>query len=387
MKSIFTFLMLVLLLQPAALAAPPKGRYDHIQQRYDRQAPSYVKVPIWQGTSGGYDPNDPQKWGRNTLTCDVAVTHLGVCPTAPSWWAGVIGQKSTIKLNFTHQATRQVVTLNLVGEKVMYLNGNKYTMPMHTTGGTDDKTKWDAEPVFNVYIPKTELDKLTPSGTWESLLWLNLRGWSGTCGGNVNDPSVGCPGYPIINSWRADITIETGDFGNQQIYIQQFPHSTPVLNLNLKSSFEKTGKVLKGEAYLDICLYDGTISNLSRSLTLNFRSPSLPAKDRPDGAFSIWRLGGEVGNPRDRLDYIINIVNPVQGSRWDRVKNGVNINWSGINNPLILRHMVLPGNNEVISCVPAPIKLLTPEGGIPIESKNPGDYTGTLYVVYTPSTD
>jgi hypothetical protein len=45
---------------------------------------------------------------------------------------------------------------------------------------------------------------------------------------------------------------------------------------------------------------------------------------------------------------------------------------------------VLPGGRESVLCIPAPIILKTP--AFAASSKNAGDYTGTLRVIYTPST-
>jgi hypothetical protein len=56
---------------------------------------------------------------------------------------------------------------------------------------------------------------------------------SADCGGNFNDVNVGCPGYLTIAKWQANIRIEVVDPGNQQIYLPAFPHSTPIVNLNL----------------------------------------------------------------------------------------------------------------------------------------------------------
>ena len=123
-----------------------------------------------------------------------------------------------------------------------------------------------------------------------------------------------------------------------------------------------------------MCLYDGKNSTSTRAY-LRFEDDGLPAADRAEGAFSIRRRGGSQSDARDRLDYQVSVTHPVTGATEV---------WQGTNDPQYLRQVILPGGRETVLCIPAPIILKTP--AFAASSKNAGDYTGTLRVIYTPST-
>ena len=131
-----------------------------------------------------------------------------------------------------------------------------------------------------------------------------------------------------------------------------------------------------------MCLYDGN-SSKSKRLFLRFEDDGLEAVGRAAGAFSIRRRGGFQAEPRDRLDYQVSVTNPVTGAK-ETVTNGRAVDWQGVNNPKYLRQVILPGGREAVQCVPAPIVLTTP--AFSASSKNAGEYTGTLRIIYTPST-
>lgn len=104
------------------------------------------------------------------------------------------------------------------------------------------------------------------------------------------------------------------DPGNQQIYLPAFPHSTPVVNLNLTNFPGRPGgSEIKGENSLDMCLYDGNNSTSTRAF-LRFEDDGLDATGRAEGAFSIRRRGGSQTDPRDRLDYQVLVTNPTTGA-------------------------------------------------------------------------
>ncbi len=173
------------------------------------------------------------------------------------------------------------------------------------------------------------------------------------------------------------------DPGNQQIYLPAFPHSTPIVNLNLTHFPGRPGgSEIKGENTLDMCLYDGKNSTSTRAY-LRFEDDGLPSAGRAEGAFSIRRRGGSQTDARDRLDYQVSVTHPVTGAT-ETVANGKTVVWQGTNDPQYLRQVVLPGGRESVLCIPAPIILKTP--AFAASSKNAGDYTGTLRVIYTPST-
>nr|WP_196239614.1 MULTISPECIES: CfaE/CblD family pilus tip adhesin [Enterobacter cloacae complex] len=367
-----------------ALAASAGGRNTSVGMSVDRMA-SPARLDIWLHESGGFIANDPQKWGRNTLTCQSRTDPTyGACMTAPVWFTANPASPYPINLRFTHSVTKKTVDVKVYGEKHMFMNGKTYAFASYVTGGAGDLAAWDREPYFDYYIVKSELNKLNQAGIWTATLRQNLREWgSAACGGNFNDGNVGCPGYLTIASWQASIRIEVVDPGNQQIYLPAFPHSTPIVNLNLTNFPGRPGgSEIQGEASLDMCLYDGKNATSTRTY-LRFEDDGLASAGRAEGAFSIRRRGGSPTDARDRLDYQVFVTHPVTGAT-DTVANGKTIVWQGTNDPQYLRQVVLPGGRESVLCIPAPIILKTP--AFAASSKNAGDYTGTLRVIYTPST-
>lgn len=67
MKYLF-ILLLLSLWTGQTLAGAPAGRNTSVGISFDRTAPP-ARFDIWLHESGGFDTADPQKWGRNTLTC------------------------------------------------------------------------------------------------------------------------------------------------------------------------------------------------------------------------------------------------------------------------------------------------------------------------------
>nr|WP_286088355.1 CfaE/CblD family pilus tip adhesin [Enterobacter chengduensis] len=366
------------------MAASAGGRNTSVGMSVDRMA-SPARLDIWLHESGGFIASDPQKWGRNTLTCQSRTDPTyGACMTAPVWFTANPASPYPINLRFTHSVTKKTVDVKVYGEKHMFMNGKTYAFASYVTGGAGDLAAWDREPYFDYYIVKSELNKLNQAGIWTATLRQNLREWgSAACGGNFNDANVGCPGYLTIASWQASIRIEVVDPGNQQIYLPAFPHSTPIVNLNLTNFPGRPGgSEIQGEASLDMCLYDGNNATSPRAF-IRFEDDGAAATGRAEGAFSIRRRGGSPAQARDRLDYRVSVTNPITGVK-ESVTNGKAIVWNGTNNPDYLRQVVLPGGRETVLCIPAPITLTTP--AFAASSKNAGDYTGTLRVIYTPST-
>ncbi|SFH93465.1 CfaE/CblD family pilus tip adhesin [Enterobacter sp. NFIX59] len=375
-------LLLLSLWAGQTLAGAPAGRNSSVGISFDRMAPP-ARFDIWFHESGGYDPADPQKWGRNTLTCESRTdTTNGACMNAPVWWKPEAS--NAINLRFTHSLTSKTVDIKVFADHYMFINNIVHTFASFVTAGSHTIADWNREPYFDFYIVKSELDKLTQPGIWTATLKLNLREWgTANCSGNFNDVNVGCPGYLTLAKWQANIRIEVVDPGNQQIYLPAFPHSTPIVNLNLTNFPGRPGgSEIQGENTLDMCLYDGKNSTSTRAY-LRFEDDGLTSADRAEGTFSIRRRGGSQTDVRDRLDYRVSVTNPITGAT-ETVANGKTLVWQGTNDPQHLRQVVLPGGRESVLCIPAPIILKTP--AFAASSKNAGDYTGTLRVIYTPST-
>lgn len=366
----YLFILLFLSLWAGqTLAGDPAGRNTSVGISFDRTAPP-ARFDIWYHESGGFDAADPQKWGRNTLTCEsLTDSTYGACNDTPLWANASHLKPAAIKLRFTHTLTGKTVDIKVFGKHCMFLWGLDRTYESYVTSGSFTIADWNKKPYFDFYIVKSELDNLSLSGIWTATLKQNLREWS--------------PKYPILAKWQANIRIEVVDPGNQQIYLPAFPHSTPIINLNLTNFPGRPGgSEIQGENSLDMCLYDGNNSTSTRAY-LRFEDDGVTSADRAEGAFSIRRRGGSQTDTRDRLDYRVSVTNPITGAS-ETVANGKTLVWQGTNDPQYLRQVVLPGGRESVLCVPAPIILKTP--AFAASSKNAGDYTGTLRIIYTPST-
>lgn len=199
----FFILLFLSLWTGQALAGAPAGRNTSVGISFDRTAPP-ARFDIWFHESGGYDLADPQKWGRNTLTCESRTdTTNGACMNSPVWFSANPAAPYAINLRFTHALTSKTVDIKVYGDHYMFINNKVFTFASFVTGGTGDLSAWNREPYFDFYIVKSELDKLALPGIWTATLKQNLRQWgSADCGGNFNDVNVGYPGYLTIAGGR-----------------------------------------------------------------------------------------------------------------------------------------------------------------------------------------
>jgi hypothetical protein len=131
-----------------------------------------------------------------------------------------------------------------------------------------------------------------------------------------------------------------------------------------------------------MCLYDGNDSASNR-ISLRLQDEGVTAAGRPAGQFSIYRRGGNKSKASDRLDYQVSVINPTTGAS-QALSNGTEIIWSDTNRRNIQRQVILPGISKPALCVPAPLTLKTP--AFSLSDKTAGDYTGTLRIIFTPTT-
>lgn len=168
-----------------------------------------------------------------------------------------------------------------------------------------------------------------------------------------------------------------------QIYFPSSPYYNPVIRLNIKNKYPGSNSTsIQDSTTLDMCLYDGSNST-SRGVKITFKDNTSGVSNRPPGYFSIFRRDGDNSQINNRLDYVVSVINPVTGSRQE-VNNGVEVYWAGVNEKRLLRQVILPGVPGVSLCVPAPVTLST--SLINNSGKMAGNYSGTLTIIYTPST-
>ncbi|KAB8307650.1 phage tail protein [Rouxiella chamberiensis] len=368
--------------QVQAATLTPSGRNTSVAVTFDRMSVP-AQLPIWTNENGGYDTNDAPKWGRNTLVCQSRTSNqYGACPTFPVWLEATPAPYP-VPVTFTESTTKQTLVLNIYLTKRRSLNNvvvASNLVPLNAFGGAvtprGDGTDYSA------YLPSAELSKFPSAGTWSATLKMSLMQWPATCTGNSQNVSVGCTNATKLADWIATLAFNVTDYGNQQIYLPEFGNAAANVDLGLKIFPGGRGTTnVTGSRSLDMCLYDGNNSDSNR-VSLIFQDEGSAAPSRATGLFSVYRKGGDKSLAQDRLDYSVEVVNPLTKGR-QVVQNGSEIVWSGTNKG-ILRRVVLPGQRNSVLCVPAPMELVTPS--FTLSSKTAGRYSGTLRIIYTPTT-
>lgn len=302
----------------------------------------------------------------NGMVCTSSTNTLnGACPTLLDLYvSGFVSATGggTITLRMTNLQTKTTKDIKLTGN--IYNTCYRYNilwnwMPCQT---------WRTKAYVNIFLTQDSLrDMSAIPGVWEGELKLNQIKY----------------GTTVQGVWQVNIRVTVTDNNNAQVYLPRFPISTPDINLNLNTRPNKNTKTLiSGNTGLDMCFYDGSNSSNNR-MDIIISDEGGPSDARPTGMFSIYRRGSDKTSPKDRIDYQVKINNPVNKSL-DSVNNGERFYWQNTDSRSNQKLIVLPGGGSPVLCVPAPIKIETP--AFYVTDKNQGDYTGTLKVIFTPST-
>ncbi|WP_129991407.1 CfaE/CblD family pilus tip adhesin [Rahnella sp. CFA14(1/10)] len=376
LTSLLLLLSTSLLTMPDAYAerVEPTGRDTPVIATFDKSSPP-AQLDIWKDESGGYDSDNDSLWGRNTWVCLSSSNPIyGQCKTTVT---GVEEGNTLIPILFTEQRSHMTQVINLTGyHKISVSVGNGcwaagiiggpyqvYAAMEKNCGGV----KHNDESLLTVYVTSQELQKLPTGGIWEANLKMNLMQWS--------------PAAKLAD-WNARITLNVTDNNNQQIYLPEFGQAAPLVNLNMRplpgNGINKISVI--GSASIDVCLYDGYNANSSAfMLTINDNYTGQGNRTMMD--FSLVREGGNASNDRDRIDYVVDILNP-DTNTIQTVARGTQMTFTKIQQAHI-RQVHLPGLPQPVICVPAPLTLSTQM--FEINSKNAGGYRGTLELNFTPS--
>lgn len=333
-------------------------------------------------SSGSGNSGDVNKNRNNTLTCYTRTDPSnGACPINPYWGNGLSGGGAIfdgkLVLRFSNEKTGKTVDLTLNGVKQVLstLKLSLWNAASYPSG----------KPItFSLKIDRSELLKLTP-GKWNAHLIMYPTKWVRDCPGpGKNQASQGCSGSRL-GSWNSNISLTITDYGTQQIYFPEYGASTPLVDLGLRiKKFGDRTAMADAHRTIDMCLYDGSNSS-SNQISLLFTDEGKQAPGRKTGEFSIYAPGTST-DPDKRLDYNLSVINPLTGGA-QTVKNGEPIIWTGVSaddGKVKTKLVNLPGVNGLAQCVPAPLTFRVPE--FKISSKSQGRYSGTLKVVYTPTT-
>lgn len=349
---------------------PPSPQNIAISTSFDKAA-SPATLYIWNNASGGYDSGNNARWGLNYWTC---TSDSDPAPGKCSTKKYQSGWDTKIALEFVEQRSRATQVLNLyavrTGEWVPTAvcggDGGKYAdqKPMNTSAQNTCRGQTTAGVSLIVRIDPAELKKIPVGGIWKAGLKIILH--------NSSDSER--------YDWQADITLNVTDNNNQKIYLPEFGEAQPQIDLNLRPLPGTTASQskMRGTANIDMCLYDGYGAN-SSSFMLNFQDTG-PDSGRNSNLFSVYREGGNPQNEQDRIDYTLSLRSPVSNADIN-INRGEDVTLSNINQAQI-RQVHLPGILQPVICVPAPLKLQTPEFNI--SSKAAGRYSGTLRINFTP---
>lgn len=348
---------------------PPSPQNIAISTSFDKAA-SPATLFIWNHASGGYDSGNKARWGLNYWTC---TSDSDPAPGKCSTKKYQSGWDTNIALEFVEQRSGATQILNLyavrTGEWVPPEgcggDGGKYAdeKPMNTSAQNSCYSKTSGVSLV-IRIDPAELKKIPVGGIWKAGLKIILH--------NSSDSER--------YDWQADITLNVTDNNNQKIYLPEFGEAQPQIDLNLRPLPGTTASQskMRGTANIDMCLYDGYGAN-SSSFILNFQDTG-PEGDRNSNLFSVYREGGNPQNAQDRIDYTLSLRSPVSNADIN-INRGEDVTLSNINQAQI-RQVHLPGILQPVICVPAPLKLQTPEFNI--SSKAAGRYSGTLRINFTP---
>lgn len=273
--------------------------------------------------------------GRFSLMClsendDV----FGKCRTSVP--EGVYDQPfQNVPLRFTRQGSGETITLTVAGS----FAGNE-----GFAGAITDRDM-EAHVIIKTWILREELKKIPTTGIWTAHLQMrSFRWW--------NIP---------IGSLVSDITLNVTDHfaENAVIYFPQFGTATPRVDLNIHRI---NATQMAGSANLDMCLYDG--GTKARSLQMK-----VEGSNKSGTGFQVIK-----NDPPDALDYDVIMS---YGGRSISVNRGVVFSLDNVDKAAT-RPVVLPGQRQVVRCVPAPLILTTPP--FKIREKGSGVYQGTLTV-------
>lgn len=353
--------------------SPPASSTVNVKRTFDRMSPPSANISIWTRESGGYDTDDPGKWGRNGWVCesDSDPKH-GQCSTKQVWSAG---GTTTIPLLFRERRSGMRVVLNLTGysEQRQFggscpgYYGRQYQIYAAITVGCWSGVGSTSAAALTTFIPAAELRKLPVGGVWEADLHFILMQW---------EPKL------KMGDFNSHIELNVIDPNHIDIYFPEFSHATPLVELDLRPrGAPDASAYAQDTTYLDMCLYDGYNSNSTR-FEVRLKDEGVLPAGRPVEDFSIFREGGEKGPERDRIDYHVKLQDPETGGML-AVKNDQSIVWTQINQNKI-RPVRLPSITFPVLCVPTPLRLEVDK--FTVLDKNAGHYRGTLTVIFTPTT-
>lgn len=369
----FLWLLMIVASHSWADSQPPAANNVVINRTFDRMAGMSSALYIWDDVLGGYDSDDPGKWGRNLWVCESSSNpQYGQCKTSPSSGGG----ETTIPLLFKEKRSGMKIVLNVTAwqKKAVFSDGAavcdslKNHWPIESQVGVICNGAQANGSKITAYLPTAELAKIPVGGLWEAELHLRELTSNGS----------------YLVPFQANLTLNVIDPSHIEIYFPEFSFAAPQLELDLRPEGaldHQMGVVASDITWLDMCLYDGYNAN-STQYDVKLQDEGKEAPGRASGDFSIYHTAIAGTDVQHRIDYHVRMQNPETSSLID-VTNGGPIVWTHINEKLI-RPVRLPSITYPVLCVPTPLQLSVAKFNV--MDKAAGYYKGTLTVIFTPTT-
>lgn len=356
--------LLAVLLVPVATAqalppTDPVGTVQELRSAFDRSAvPDSIEL-LAPRTLLGYSTDPTRGYGSIHLTCRSASdAEHGRCPTADT--GARADGRTAITLRFTERRSGMRTEITATGSLQRAFidracssdlwHATEY--PLSTRHGLECVGQAPGGTGASLSIPGTELTRLV-AGRWAAELVLDLR--SGDHGA-------------VLASYTFHVDLSISDSDSASIYFPASGLATPHVGLDLQ--YDPNSQTIAGHAVLDMCLYDGAGSQ-SGYLGVTVRDVGGPSS--AGSGYSVRHQDGGDG-PGQRVDYTVTLEH---GRAQLPMANGIEQVLTGIDS-VRLRLVVLPGMIQPVYCVPTPLSLDTLR--VPISSKRPGLYHGTLRV-------
>ena len=313
-----------------------------------------------------------QRWSWLQLRCFSATdAGVGACPVG-----GIAAARygdTNVAVVFTEQRSRLRITLNLTAYGQAFWNSYgscspDYYDPNHYEINNNHSFKcggsYAQSKAITVYISADELKKIPVGGVWK-----------GVFSSRIYSPYNGS----FFGRWDINMQLNVVDSNNITVYFPQFPSATPRVDLKLHTipTPATPGGEMRGQANLDMCLYDGfnALSNRYQVTLTDDQTVS----GRADGTFSVFRDSQPSAEARKRVDYRASLR---YNGRDIALPNNEAITLEGVNQAEV-RPVLLPNIPQPAYCTPAPLSLTTPVFNQ--IGKESGNYGGRLRVIFTPS--
>ncbi len=346
---------------PAPAMEPVNETKDVILPQMDRSSLPSADIYAYNNhITANLNPNNTGNYSATVYVCQSNSNSVnGKCPTGVNQSAA---RPLPISLQFTEAKSHIKQDLIVNGIRSNISNGY-YSMGMDMTttveGGTGS--------ALTLYLPATELKKLPVGGIWTAKLILSYRFSS-----------------RVLSTYTINFRFDITDKANIQVYMPQFGNaSTPQIDMNIRPKNGASGKIdgsmgYAGKNTVDMCLYDGYNTN-SSSMVMQF----VGVNDGGSGTDTFYLHKNN--DASTTLPYKVNFgfsgdtpgKSLINGQSWSiNQAQQLPTNWNRITS------VGLPNISVPVLCWPAKLTLST---DLPAAQAS-GSYSGTLKIVFTPST-